>query len=169
MEIHVRGDGTLRYDGTIYRCALGRAGIVDDKREGDGGTPAGVFPLRRLYYRPDRLSRPQTALPVHELQPSDGWCDDPDRAEYNRRITLPFTGSHEEMWRDDALYDLVIEIGQNDDPPVPGRGSAVFIHVAQADYGPTAGCVALAKQDLAALITSWSTATTLRVYPPSGG
>ncbi len=129
-------------------CAIGPAGVSADKREGDGATPVGCFQLRRVLYRPDRLARPETGLPVAALRPEDGWCDDPDVAAYNRPVRLPYAASHERLWRDDGIYDVIVVLGHNDDPPVPGRGSAIFLHVAKPDYGPTAGCVALALADL---------------------
>lgn len=146
------GDGTLTYPGGGFRCAIGRGGIRADKREGDGATPVGAFVLRRVLYRPDRLAPPETGLPVTAIQPADGWCDDPADPAYNQPVSLPHAASHEEMWRADGLYDVVVVIGHNDDPVVPGFGSAVFMHVAKPDYEPTAGCVALAMPDLLALL-----------------
>lgn len=156
MLIRVFANNILQYGGARYRCALGRGGIRADKREGDGATPVGRFPLKRLYVRTDRMGAVKTALPVHEIRPDDGWCDDPSRPEYNTLVNLPFAGSFEHMHRDDDVYDLVIEIGHNDAPPVPGMGSAVFIHVAKPGYAPTEGCVALAKDDLLTLLADWS-------------
>lgn len=136
-----------------YRCALGRGGIVVDKREGDGGTPVGRFPLRQVFYRPDRLAAPPvTALPVRAIAPTDGWCDAPEDPAYNRPVTLPYPASAETMWREDTLYDVVVVLGHNDDPPVPGRGSCIFLHVARPGYAPTEGCVALALPDLLAVL-----------------
>jgi L,D-peptidoglycan transpeptidase YkuD (ErfK/YbiS/YcfS/YnhG family) len=108
--------------------------------------------LRQLLYRADRLARPDSNLAMAEIQPLDGWCDAPGDAAYNKAVTLPHGASAEAMWRADELYDLVIVTGHNDDPVVPGRGSAIFIHVARPDYGPTEGCVALSRQDLLALL-----------------
>lgn len=120
-----------------------------DKREGDGATPAGRFPLRRVLHRPDRLAAPpQSFLPTSPIGPQDGWCDDPADPFYNRPVILPYGTSHERLWRDDRLYDVVVVIGHNDDPPASGLGSAVFIHVATENYAPTAGCVAFALNDL---------------------
>lgn len=135
-------------DGTGYRCAIGKGGIIRDKHEGDGGTPVGAWFLRRVVFRPDRVYVPQTELPMAPIAPDDGWCDDPVFPEYNRPVKLPFEGSHERMWRDDNLYDVVVILGHNDDPPVPGKGSAIFMHVAREGYKPTEGCVALALPDL---------------------
>ena len=145
--------GTARLDERSFDCALGRAGLVADKREGDGGTPAGRLPLRRVFYRADRLaSPPATGLPVRPLAPDDGWCDAPDDPAYNRPIKHPYPASAERMWRDDGLYDVVVELGWNDDPVTPGRGSAIFLHVARPDWGPTEGCVALPLPDLLDLL-----------------
>jgi L,D-peptidoglycan transpeptidase YkuD (ErfK/YbiS/YcfS/YnhG family) len=144
----VTADGWLRWGERRWRCALGPAGIRADKREGDGATPAGRFPLRRVLWRADRLPRPETMLPLTPLAPTDGWCDDPADAAYNRPVRLPYAASAESLWRADALYDVVVIIGHNDDPPRAGLGSAIFLHVAQPDYAPTRGCVALARADL---------------------
>jgi L,D-peptidoglycan transpeptidase YkuD (ErfK/YbiS/YcfS/YnhG family) len=127
---------------------VGRGGIAVKGGEGDGISPLGCWPIRRVLYRADRLAPPATVFAVAPIAPEDGWCDAPDHALYNRPVRLPFAASHEEMWRADALYDLVVVLGHNDDPVVPGAGSAVFLHVARPDYGPTAGCAALARADL---------------------
>lgn len=152
-EITVRSDGWLRADGRRWRCALGRSGVRQDKREGDGATPVGRFPLRRLLYRRDRLATPPaTTLPCTVIARDDGWCDEPADPAYNGPVRLPCTASHEILWREDGLYDVVVVVGHNDDPPVPGLGSAIFLHVARPDYGPTEGCVALALDDLLDLL-----------------
>ena len=152
-EITVRSDGWLDADGRRWRCALGRGGVRRNKREGDGATPIGRHALRRVLYRRDRLAGPPaTALPCSAIARDDGWCDDPGDPAYNRPVTLPHTASHEHLWREDGLYDLVVVLGHNDDPAVPGLGSAVFLHVARPDYRPTEGCVALALADLLDLL-----------------
>jgi L,D-peptidoglycan transpeptidase YkuD (ErfK/YbiS/YcfS/YnhG family) len=147
-DLIVSAEGWASWNGKRFRCAIGPNGVRRDKREGDGATPAGRFPFRQLYYRADRMPPPATALPVRAIDAADGWCDDPANAAYNRAVTLPFAASHERLWREDSVYDLILVIGHNDDPVRPGLGSAVFVHVARADYGPTAGCVALAREDL---------------------
>jgi L,D-peptidoglycan transpeptidase YkuD (ErfK/YbiS/YcfS/YnhG family) len=134
-----------------------------DKREGDGATPVGRFPLRRVLYRPDRLSAPITRLPVAALAPDDGWCDDPADPQYNKPVRLPYAARHEELWRADALYDVIVVIGHNDAPVVAGMGSAIFMHLAGADYRPTQGCVALARQDLLDVLTGAGPDTILEI------
>ncbi len=152
LALSVASDRILRCGDLAFRCALGRAGITRAKREGDGATPAGAWPLRRLLYRPDRMGAPQTGLPAAPLAPADGWCDDPAHADYNRQVHLPHPASCEHMWRADSLYDLLVVLGFNDAPVVPGAGSAIFLHIAAQDYSPTQGCVALAPDDLLGLL-----------------
>lgn len=152
VDIDVFPDGRVTCGGRTYAVSLGRAGMVRDKREGDGGTPVGRWPLRRVFYRADRLAPPPGPLPVQAIRPDDGWCDAPDHPAYNRLIEKPFAASHEDLWRDDHLYDLVVVVGHNDDPPVPGLGSAIFIHLQRDDHGPTAGCIAFAREDLLDLL-----------------
>jgi L,D-peptidoglycan transpeptidase YkuD (ErfK/YbiS/YcfS/YnhG family) len=130
------------------RCAIGRSGIGTKLREGDGITPEGRFVLRRVVYRPDRVSPPRTMLPLNGIAETDGWCDDPEDASYNRPVTCPYPARAEALWREDALYDVVAIIGFNDEPVESGKGSAIFLHVAHPDYRPTDGCVALSFCDL---------------------
>ncbi|MFN4311957.1 MAG: L,D-transpeptidase [Ferrovibrio sp.] len=153
-DIIVTSNGILRHGGLRFRCALGKGGCKPeaDKREGDGATPLGRYALRQVYYRVDRLAAPDTRLPLQALTPQDGWCDDPGDPAYNRHVVLPFAASHEKLWREDSVYDVIVVLGHNDDPPVPGMGSAIFLHVARADYSGTEGCVALALSDLLALL-----------------
>jgi len=152
MDVTVSPAGWLAWPGHRVRCALGRGGVLLEKREGDGGTPAGVFPARRVLYRADRLGVLVTRLPSAALAPDDGWCDDPGDPNYNRQVRLPFAARHERLWRDDTLYDALVILGHNDAPPVPGMGSAIFLHAARPDYGPTEGCVAIALPNLLALL-----------------
>ena len=141
-----------------WRCAIGRGGLRDDKREGDGATPRALLPLRRVLYRADRGPAPRCAVPVEPIGPRDGWCDDPAEAAYNRPVLLPFGGRHEALWRDDALYDIVGVLGWNDAPVLRGRGSAIFLHVAGPGQAPTEGCIALAPEDLRAALAAGLTA-----------
>ncbi|MFT4090915.1 MAG: L,D-transpeptidase family protein [Asticcacaulis sp.] len=135
-------------------CALGKEGVItaDRKREGDLRSPAGIWRLKYIFYRPDRLQAPDTVLPVIALTPEDGWCDAPDHPDYNRHVKLPFDASHEKLWREDHIYDLIGILGHNDDPPVAGMGSAIFLHLARENYVGTEGCVALSQPDLLELL-----------------
>ena len=166
MDICVSATGELRWESRIYRCALGWGGVRADKREGDGATPAGRFPLRRILYRPDRVSPPPARLPVAPLELDDGWCDDPADSQYNKPVRLPYRAHHEELWRADSLYDVIVVIGYNDAPVVAGRGSAIFMHLASADYQPTQGCIALARLDLLELLAQLAPEDALEIQQP---
>jgi L,D-peptidoglycan transpeptidase YkuD (ErfK/YbiS/YcfS/YnhG family) len=147
-------DGFLDIGGAQVRCALGRSGVrpAAQKREGDGASPAGVWPIRRVLYRADKGPAPQTALPVAAIAEEDGWGDAPGDPAYNQPVTLPYAASAERMWRDDGVYDVVVVLGHNDDPVVDGAGSCIFMHLIRPGYLPTEGCVALAADDMAAFL-----------------
>lgn len=137
--------GWLIAEGRAVAVALGRAGILANKREGDGGTPKGIFRPVRLWWRPDRNQRPRTFLPVRAIKPMDAWCEDPADRRYNRPIRLTPHATGDRLTRDDHLYDFIIEIDHNARPRIAGRGSAVFLHLARDNFGPTAGCVAMTQ------------------------
>jgi L,D-peptidoglycan transpeptidase YkuD (ErfK/YbiS/YcfS/YnhG family) len=168
-ELHVISPQTVRFNGTLYPCTIGRGGIAEqnEKREGDLKTPRGIWPLRCCYYRPDRISPPPiTHLPLIALTPQDGWCDDLTHPRYNQPVTLPFEGRHETLWREDGVYDLIIPLGYNDgiDRPItPGLGSAIFLHLMREDRVGTEGCVALPRDVLLALLATLSTDSVVRI------
>ncbi|MDG2284384.1 MAG: L,D-transpeptidase family protein [Alphaproteobacteria bacterium] len=144
----------LSYRDIEIRCCIGAGGTTDAKREGDQATPLGEWAVRRVFYRPDRIEKPRTKLDLVPIDSSMGWSDDPaDSINYNRLVSLPYMFSHEVLRREDALYDIVVELGYNDDPAIPGLGSAIFMHVASPGFEPTAGCVALAIADLRTLLS----------------
>lgn len=147
-----RTRGRLVGAGIDLPCALGRSGPGHGKREGDGLTPVGRFKVLCALYRPDRMRRPPTSLPLGAIRPDLGWADDPRDRRYNRPITLPSSFGHERMWRDDALYDLVLDLSYNRGPAVPGRGSAIFLHSARPGFLPTEGCIAVDRSRIRALV-----------------
>ena len=147
-----RRRGWIAAGGLQIAVALGRGGIKADKREGDGATPAGSFRPVRLWWRKDRSPRPPTRLPARPIDPADGWCEDPADRRYNRPIRLAPGAAGDRLTRNDALYDLIIEINHNTRPRIAGRGSAVFIHVARPGLGPTAGCIAMPAPALRRLL-----------------
>lgn len=135
--------GWLSAGSLTLPVALGRGGIKANKREGDGATPRGTFRLRRLWWRGDRHPRPATLLPVRRIGADDGWCETPADRHYNRPVKVPADSKADRLARADHLYDFIIELDHNTRPRIAGRGSAVFIHAARPQFGPTAGCVAL--------------------------
>lgn len=181
MDLHVYPNkpktttGFLRISDHNIPCALGRSGTIpqEQKREGDGATPEGVFPLRRLWYRQDKVSIPiECTLPTKPITPTDGWCDDEKSPSYNKPILLSLNlgidrtlESHERLWRsEDDLYDFIVEIGYNDEPSIPGHGSAIFLHVARTKMTPTAGCIAVSKQDMIKILPFLSLKTRIHIH-----
>jgi L,D-peptidoglycan transpeptidase YkuD (ErfK/YbiS/YcfS/YnhG family) len=165
VELVVGAGGEACWAARKLRCALGRAGVSKEKREGDGASPAGSWPMREVLFRRDRLGEVATALPKRALEPDDGWCDDPADPCYNHPVRLPYSGRCERLWRADSLYDIVVPLGYNDDPVVPGAGSAIFLHVARADFASTESCVALALADLMAVLGAARPGDRVRIVP----
>ncbi|MBT4880132.1 MAG: L,D-transpeptidase family protein [Alphaproteobacteria bacterium] len=172
MKLIVRGNGIGATQGTaqwgkhVFPCALGRSGIQPKVKEWDGTTPIGDFPFRKVYARKDKISLPKTKLPLIVTEENMGWCDDAgDKENYNRPVELPYNKSHEKLWRDDDLYDVVLVIGHNDDPPCPGLGSAIFIHVAREGFSPTEGCIAFKLEDLQMILETATQETIVEIRP----
>ncbi len=143
--------GTVTAFGETVAASFGRGGAIAaaDKREGDGATPLGDWPLGAMLLRPDRVAAPTTALPWRWLRRDDGWSDDPGDPAYNRPVRLPHGFSAESLWRDDGAYDVVLVLGHNVAPPAPGLGSAIFWHCSEGR--PTAGCIAMER----AILLRW--------------
>lgn len=151
-DIVVYSNGKLVFKGKEYQCAIGKGGVKKDKKEGDGATPAGCFSIREVLYRKDRLGELDCKIKTTPIKENDAWCDDENDERYNTLISVP-KGTHpESLWREDEVYDIVAVLGYNDDPPVSGKGSAIFMHVARKNYSPTAGCIALSRKDLLAVL-----------------
>jgi L,D-peptidoglycan transpeptidase YkuD (ErfK/YbiS/YcfS/YnhG family) len=156
-------NGVLSWPGGSARAACGKGGVRADKREGDHASPAGIFPLVSAFYRADRLAAPTTALLLTALNPQNGWVDDPADPCYNTLVALPYPASHEELWREDGLYDLIVVIGYNTAPVVPGKGSAIFLHVARPDFSGTEGCIAVAREVLVPLLGLLGPGSTINI------
>jgi len=149
----------------VKQAALGRAGIRALKREGDGGTPLGRFPVRVVLYRADRLRPPRTRLPLRAIRDRDAWCEDPADRNYNRPVRLDAEAGADALKRDDHLYDLVLVLGYNDRPRVRGKGSAIFVHLAREGFAPTNGCIALSRHDLLMLLAELEPRSTIWILP----
>ncbi len=147
MIIYLKNKQTLEVDEFQFRCSIGKKGISKKKREGDKKTPKGIFELENLYYRKDRISKPQTKLKCIEIKKDMGWCDDvKNKHKYNKKIKVNNLIKHEKLYRLDNKYDLIIPIKYNYKKPKVGFGSCIFIHLTR-NYSPTAGCLALTKND----------------------
>lgn len=162
--IRVTESGRLYFADTQYPCTLGKAGLTADKKEGDNKTPVGCFPLKECWYRADKIPAPITVLPLRIIQQDDGWCDDVRSPFYNQHVKLPFEGSHETLWRDDDKYDIIVTLGYNDRPLIPGKGSAIFLHLADPDWGPTQGCVGLKYPDMLEVLARVEKNTLMNIH-----
>lgn len=165
--LHVYTNHKAVWAGKTYTVAHGKNGMVDAQKkiEGDKATPTGIYPIRKVYYRPDRLDNPNTKLStIQALAEDDVWSDDSLDPHYNTHQKAPYSHSHEKMWRQDALYNLIIPMGYNDEPALPGKGSAIFIHVAKAAFKPTAGCVAFDQSDLLNILETMDDQTMVHIH-----
>lgn len=152
-------------EGLSFVSAHGKGGVIaaELKREGDGASPIGIWTMKRVFWRPDRMKRPATGLPTVPLREHDGWCDAPADPMYNRPVRLPYPTSCERLWRDDQIYDIIVELDHNSAPVTPGAGSAIFFHIARPDYRGTEGCIAVAKPDMLAVLKRCSIGSTLEI------
>lgn len=147
MIILVKNKSSIKLDDFIFKCCVGKNGMTNLKMEGDLKTPKGLFQIENLYFRKDRLEKPNTKLKCIEIKENMGWCDDiKSKNNYNRIIKIPSKLSHEKLFRKDHKYDLLIPIKYNFNRPILGKGSCIFIHLTN-NYKATKGCIALKKKD----------------------
>ena len=151
MIISLKNKHTLKVDDFYFKCCVGKHGLSRKKKEGDKKTPKGIFRIENLYFRKDRLEKPTTSLRCVKINKNMGWCNDPKNRFYNSLIKISKKVKHEKMYRKDRKYDLVIVIDYNLKKPIPFKGSAIFIHLTE-NYKPTAGCIALGKNDMLVLL-----------------
>jgi L,D-peptidoglycan transpeptidase YkuD (ErfK/YbiS/YcfS/YnhG family) len=157
------GGGYLHWQARKTRAAVGAAGVRLTKKEGDGATPAGTFPLPFGMYRPDRIKLPLTNLPMTPLREVHAWVDDGNDPKYNQLVELPYPAHTENMWRADGIYDLLVVVGYNMNPTQPGAGSAIFLHIARPNFAPTEGCLAIERNVLLNLVTLLGPESTLTI------
>ena len=161
--IIVKNSGFLKYKNLKFRCALGKAGIKRKRKEGDNITPKGIFKIIKIYYRPDKIKDIETPIKKIKIKKNMGWCDDPKSIHYNKQIELPSKFSHEKLYRNDNLYDLILVLNYNTNPVVKNKGSAIFLHITNDSYKKTKGCIALKKDDLIQLISKISEDTKIKI------
>jgi L,D-peptidoglycan transpeptidase YkuD (ErfK/YbiS/YcfS/YnhG family) len=166
QPVSLKLSGTrLSWSSGTTRAAVGRSGVRADKREGDGATPTGTFPLLFGLYRADRVIPPASNLPMKPLQRADAWVDDPADPKYNQLVSAPYPARVEKLWREDELYDVLIVIGYNINPTVPGAGSAIFLHIARPNFSGTEGCVAVSREALLQLVALIGPSSTITITP----
>ncbi len=163
MTIVVKNKDTLKFDEFSFKCSIGKNGISTNKREGDYKTPAGKYKIGPLYFRKDKMKKPETNLKCIGIKKNMGWCNDiRNPKKYNKLIIIKKNIKHEKMKRGDNKYDLVIPIKYNFSKPVLKKGSAIFLHLTN-DYKPTAGCIALNKNDFLILLKLINKKTKIKI------
>ena len=151
MLLSLKNKEYLIVDEFKFKCSIGKKGLKSKKTEGDHCTPIGVFKIGKVYYRPDRVEKPDTNLKTKTITKSMGWCDDPYNKNYNKEIVLNKQNTGENLFRKDNTYDILIVIEYNTNKTKPFKGSAIFIHLTK-NYSFTKGCIALKKNDLLILL-----------------
>ena len=161
MIIHVKNKNTLIVDDFKFKCTTGKNGLNSNKIEGDYSTPKGVFNLKKLYFRKDRVGIPVCKIDKKIIKKNMAWCDDPNHKKYNEEIKVHTKNHKESLNRIDHKYDYIISINHNSQK-IPNKGSAVFIHLTN-NYSPTAGCIALKKKDFEILLKLIDKKTKIRI------
>lgn len=150
--IIINKSGHLKCKDLKFKCALGRAGVSEKRKEGDNITPKGTYKIIKIYYRKDRIKKISSKFKLIKIEKNMAWCNDPNSQKYNQLIKLPSKYTYERLFRKDNVYDLILVLNYNINPIVKNKGSAIFIHIAKKKYKKTAGCVGLKKSDLIKLI-----------------
>jgi L,D-peptidoglycan transpeptidase YkuD (ErfK/YbiS/YcfS/YnhG family) len=161
--IIVKKSGYLKYKNLKFRCALGKGGVKKKTMEGDNITPKGIFKIIKIYYRPDKIKKIKTLIKKIKIKKNMGWCDDPNSRFYNKLINLPTKYSHEKLYRDDSLYDLIVVLSYNTNPIIKNKGSAIFMHIGKNSYKKTKGCIALKKEHLIKIISKIKKNTKIKI------
>ena len=161
--IIVKKTGYLKYKNLKFRCALGKAGVSKKTNEGDNITPKGIFKIIKIYYRSDRIKKIKTLIKKIKIKKNMGWCDDPNSDFYNKQIKLPTKLSHEKLYRNDNVYDLIAVLNYNINPIIKNKGSAIFIHIAKKNLNKTKGCIAIKKKNFMHLISKIKKNTQIKI------
>jgi L,D-peptidoglycan transpeptidase YkuD (ErfK/YbiS/YcfS/YnhG family) len=161
--IIINKSGYLKYKNLKFRCALGKKGIKKKVKEGDNVTPKGKYKIIKFFYRADKLKKVETVLKKIKIKKSMIWCDDVRSKFYNKLTFLPNNHSHEKLFRNDDIYDLILVLNYNSNPVIKGKGSAIFIHVAKKKFTSTRGCIALQKKDLLNLLQNIKKNTQIKI------
>ena len=163
MILKVKNKDTLLVDDFNFKCSTGKRGLKKSKKEGDKCTPIGLFSLGKIYYRSDRLNKPDTNLKIIPIKRNMGWCDDPKSKYYNREIRLPSKARHEKLYKKDHSYDLLLVINYNTTKTIPYKGSAIFLHLT-SNYKKTNGCIAVSRKDLYIILKLINKKSKIKIY-----
>ena len=161
MIIHVKDKNTLIIDDFTIKCCVGKKGLTLNKREGDCSTPKGLFKIKKLYFRKDRLGIPICKISKKVITKDIAWCDDPEHKKYNEEINSYKKRYNENFYRKDHKYDYLITISHNF-KKIPYAGSAIFLHLTN-NYKPTVGCIALKKKDFEIMLKLIDSKTLIKI------
>ena len=166
MRIIVKNKETLLYDDFIFKCSIGKKGFNNNKKEGDNTTPKGIFKIGDIYYRADRVNKPTSNLNTIIIKKNMAWCDDPKSKFYNKliRIKKDLNISYEKLFRLDNKYDLLIIIKYNFKKIIKNKGSAIFLHIANKNFTPTKGCIAIQKKSFVKILSYIKKTTKIIIY-----
>ena len=162
MHIIIKNNYLLFNDYRI-KCALGKRGIGNKKKEGDFITPRGIFKIKFILYREDRIKNLNTILKKIKIKKKMGWCDDVSSDEYNKLITLPSKYKYEKLFRKDNVYDIILVLDYNMRPIRKFKGSAIFIHIAKQKFTKTEGCIAIKKNELKKIVKKINHNTRIKI------
>ena len=163
MIIKLKNKDTLIYNDFHFKCSIGKNGLKKYKLEGDNCTPTGTFSIGPVYYRNERVNKPNTKLKIFKINKQMGWCDDPNNINYNKEIKLNKKIKAEKLYRKDKIYDIIIVINYNTRRIIKNKGSAIFIHVTN-NYRPTKGCIALSLNDIEILLKIIKKNSKVKIY-----
>jgi len=161
--VNVYSNGYLKIQNILFKCSLGKNNIKKHKIEGDYSTPSGKFKIVKIFYRADKIKNISSLFKLYKIKKNDGWCDDINARKYNRYIKLPCSYSHEKLWRNDKIYDVIIVLDYNYKSTIRGKGSAIFIHIKRGNYEPTKGCIGISKKNITLLLKKISKKTIIKI------
>ena len=153
----------LTFNNYKVKCVVGKRGIGLKRKEGDFITPKGIYRVKYILYRKDRIKKIQTKIKKIAIRKDMGWCDDPKSKDYNKLIKLPFAYNFEKLFRKENNYDIILILNYNMKPVIKNKGSAIFIHIAKKNYKKTEGCIALKKIHLLKIIKRINKNTTIKI------
>ena len=163
--MHIKiNNNFLSYNNYKVKCSVGKRGIGNKKNEGDLITPKGLFKIKYILFRKDRIKKIKTIFKKIIIKKNMGWCDDPNSTHYNKLIRFPFKWSSEKLYRKDNIYDIILVLNYNMEPIRKNKGSAIFVHVAKNRFSPTKGCVAIKKSELLKLLKCLKKNTRIKIY-----
>ena len=153
----------LTYKNYKAKCSVGKRGIGNKKKEGDLVTPKGLYKIKYVLYRKDRIKKVKSKIKKIIIKKNMGWCDDPRSKAYNKIVKLPSTFNYEKLYRKNNIYDIILVLNYNMSPIIKNKGSAIFIHISKKNYRKTEGCIGLKKVHLLKILEKINKNTKVKI------